>query len=74
MAARNFFQALEKLYSEWFEQMGDPDKGSKHWNGKPAEEQSSSKVRKTQEKKADGDLGYGFKKAQGHTRFPEDAS
>ena len=64
------FQALEKLYNDWFEQMGDPAKGSKHYgkndSGKKDKAKKSSKdaadPKPAAKPKKEGDLGYGFKK------------
>ncbi|MGB0413595.1 MAG: sulfatase-like hydrolase/transferase [Coraliomargarita sp.] len=45
------FQALEKLYNKWFEQMGDPASGSKYWKGSNSEAEASSGDKKKKKKK-----------------------
>lgn len=38
------FQTLKKLYEDWFEQMGDPAKGSKYWKDKRAKRRAERKA------------------------------
>ncbi|VGO15734.1 Arylsulfatase [Pontiella desulfatans] len=62
------FQALEKLYNDWFEQMGEPAKGTKHYEKKASNKKAKKSAKDAAEPKPaakpkkDGDLGYGFKK------------